>query len=54
MLGFPGCGDDSPCPIHSYWKKSRDIIIDILHNKKIEKLGCELHPKLELIKIPKT
>ncbi len=50
VLGFPGCGDENPCPVHSQWKKAKGIIIQMLKNKNIEQLGKEVDVKLDFIK----
>lgn len=50
VLGFPDCSDNNPCPVHNTWSKSKNIILDMLHNKTVEKLSKELDGKLNLIK----
>ncbi len=32
ILGFPTCGDDDPCPLHSQWGPQRDTIKQMLEN----------------------
>ena len=49
VLGFPGCGDATPCPVHSQWKRAKEIILVMLHKKTLAELSKELDPKLSLI-----
>lgn len=50
VLGFPGCNDDSPCPVHVQWKQIKEGIIQMLKNKDIEQLSQEIDVKLALVK----
>ncbi|MFI5251934.1 MAG: RrF2 family transcriptional regulator [Bacteroidota bacterium] len=49
ILGFPGCGNTPPCPIHDSWKSAKVILLDIFQRKTIEELGKDLVPKLDFI-----
>lgn len=49
VLGFPGCGDKNPCPVHVQWKRAREIILSMLKKKTLADLGKRLDPKLDLI-----
>lgn len=49
VLGFPGCGDKTPCPVHPQWKRAKDTILSILQKKTLSQLSTELEPKLDLI-----
>jgi Rrf2 family iron-sulfur cluster assembly transcriptional regulator len=49
VLGFPGCGDDNPCPVHPQWKKAKQIIHDMLHKKTVYDLGKEFDTKLDFL-----
>ncbi|MCC7430042.1 Rrf2 family transcriptional regulator [bacterium] len=49
VLGFPGCSDNEPCPIHLEWKAAKCSIIQLLSNKSIEDLGKDIDIKLKLI-----
>lgn len=49
ILGFPGCGDKKPCPVHSQWKRAKEIVLNILYKKTLAELSKELEPKLDLI-----
>ncbi len=50
VLGFPGCSDDSPCPVHDYWVEIRKDIVKIFKEKNIEQLSNGIEKKLEFIK----
>jgi Rrf2 family iron-sulfur cluster assembly transcriptional regulator len=49
VLGFPGCGDSNPCPVHPVWKRAKNTILDMLQKKTLAELSRELNPKLKLI-----
>ncbi len=49
VIGFPGCGDKNPCPVHYQWKRAKEIIFAMLHKKTLAELGKGLEPKLDLI-----
>ncbi|HEY4644021.1 MAG TPA: Rrf2 family transcriptional regulator [Bacteroidota bacterium] len=49
VLGFPGCGDDNPCPVHPMWKRAKQLILNMLKNKNIEQLSKEVDVKLDFI-----
>ena len=49
VLGFPGCNDRTPCPVHPQWKRAKEIILNMLHKKTLAELSKELEPKLDLI-----
>lgn len=49
VLGFPGCGDKNPCPVHQQWKRAKEIILAMLYKKTLAELGRGLEPKLDLI-----
>jgi Rrf2 family protein len=50
VLGFPGCGNENPCPLHFKWVKIKEEILDMLKGENFEKLGRELDIKLDFIK----
>lgn len=50
FMGFPGCSDDAPCPVHSQWKRLKDDITDMLKNKSIAQLSKEIDLKLHSIR----
>jgi len=49
VLGFPGCSDRTPCPVHPQWKRAKEIVMNMLQKKTLAGLSKELEPKLELI-----
>ena len=46
ILGFPGCCDESACPVHDQWKEIKRSIIEMLEGKSLEQLSRELENKL--------
>ncbi|MBC8403019.1 MAG: Rrf2 family transcriptional regulator [Candidatus Marinimicrobia bacterium] len=51
LLGFPGCDDSHPCPLHEDWGQVRSMIISILKKNSVAKIGSQLRPKLDYIRI---
>lgn len=49
VLGFPGCSDENPCPVHRQWKKSREIVLQMLTQRTVEGLGAEPGPKVDFL-----
>ncbi len=49
ILGFPGCGDENPCPVHSQWKQAKQIILEMLKDRSIQELSKEVSSKLDLV-----
>lgn len=49
ILGFPGCSDESPCPLHNDWKPARLILQNILKNHTVDEWGKNLGTKLEYL-----
>ncbi len=50
ILGFPGCNDDIPCPMHHGWKKIKKDIQNLLQRHSIADLCHSLPPKLDDIR----
>ena len=50
VLGFPGCSDESPCPVHEDWKETKKNIVRMLKDNSLEKLSKGIGPKLDFIK----
>lgn len=50
VLGFPGCSDDHPCPVHPQWKPAKRIILRMMNRKSIATLSRGMGGKLELIR----
>ncbi len=38
VLGFPGCSDSEPCPVHDKWGKLRDDALKMLSEETLEML----------------
>lgn len=38
VLGFPGCSNENPCPVHEKWGKLRDDAYKMLSNETLEQL----------------
>jgi Rrf2 family transcriptional regulator, iron-sulfur cluster assembly transcription factor len=38
VLGFPGCSNDKPCPVHNKWGKLRDDAYKMLSEETLEQL----------------
>lgn len=49
VLGFPGCGDDSPCPVHRQWRDIKQGITEMLQNQNLLQLSQEMDVKLNLL-----
>jgi len=42
ILGLPGCGEETPCPLHTFWGGTRDQIKSIFENTNLENLGRKI------------
>ena len=51
VLGFPGCADNHPCPLHSHWKEAKQIILAMLSEQTISDLSKEIDVKLALLRL---
>lgn len=38
VLGFPGCSNENPCPVHEKWGRLRDEAYKMLSNETLEQL----------------
>lgn len=38
VLGFPGCSNENPCPVHNTWGKLRDEALKMLTAETLEDL----------------
>lgn len=47
VLGFPGCSEENPCPVHNTWGKIRSKTYDMLSNETIDKLKQKTKKKLD-------
>ena len=50
MLGFPGCDDSTPCPVHNEWKPAKQIIKSFMNDHTVAEWGKDLEIKLNQIK----
>ena len=53
VLGFPGCNDNTPCPVHKEWRSAMIIIQGFMKEHTVAEWGAEIGPKLDYIKILK-
>jgi len=49
FLGFPGCSDTQPCPVHVEWQKIKTHVSEMLQEKNLQVLSRELYIRLEEI-----
>ena len=49
VLGFPGCDDETPCPVHNEWKPAKLIINDFMNNHTVADWAKSLGIKLDYI-----
>ena len=54
VLGFPGCDDKTPCPVHEEWSAAKIIILDLMKEHTVAQWGAEIAPKLDYIKMLKN
>lgn len=50
VLGFPGCDDETPCPVHSEWSSAKEIIMKFMTEHTVADWNKELKVKLDHIK----
>lgn len=53
VLGFPGCDDDTPCPVHKEWSAAKMIIKKFMEENTVADWGAQIGPKLDYIKLLK-
>ncbi len=49
VMGFPGCHDDSPCPVHQQWGGIRQEITEMLQTQSLQQLSQDLDIKFTLL-----
>ncbi len=49
LLGFIGCTQNTPCPLHCNWKHVREDIIELLSNQSLEDMADKTEVKLASI-----
>ena len=50
VIGFPGCNDATPCPLHNDWKPAKIILQNILQKHTVDEWSKDLDVKLEYIR----
>lgn len=53
VLGFPGCDDSTPCPIHNEWSAAKLIIQTLMKDHTVAEWGAGIGPKLDYIQLLK-
>lgn len=46
VLGFPGCSNENPCPVHNTWGKLRDQALKMLTAETLEDLRDKTKKKI--------
>lgn len=49
IIGFPGCDDDKPCPLHAEWSATKQTIIQMLEDRNVSEMSEQLETKLNYI-----
>jgi hypothetical protein len=49
VLGFPGCSDENPCPVHPQRMKLREFVPQMLTQRTVEELAAELGSKVDFL-----
>lgn len=49
VLGFPGCDDESPCPVHHDWKHAKNIIKSFMNDYTVADWAKNIDVKLDYI-----
>lgn len=49
VLGLAGCGEENPCPVHTHWKKAKDVI-----NRIFKEMTVDQFTELELNEVLKA
>jgi len=49
VLGFPGCSDENPCPVHSTWGKIRTETYDMLRKESLAEFRDKTIEKLDTL-----
>ncbi len=50
ILGFRGCRDENPCPVHSQWKEAQQIINQMLRSGTLDELSKQIEFKVDSVK----
>lgn len=49
VMGFPGCSDENPCPMHQKWSKLREDSLEMLSTSTLADLSEITKQKIENI-----
>jgi len=44
-MGLPGCGEETPCPLHNAWAKRRTNIMNLLSKTSLANLARDINSK---------
>ena len=50
ILGFPGCDDKTPCPVHNDWKPAKQMLKNLMMENTVADWGESINTKLDYIK----
>ncbi len=42
LLGLPGCGEATPCPLHEFWKATKDVMKREFETTSLAHLGARV------------
>ncbi|MFZ2897657.1 MAG: Rrf2 family transcriptional regulator [Saprospiraceae bacterium] len=45
LLGLPGCGEETPCPVHDFWKTTKDTMKLEFETTSLADLAEKVHRK---------
>jgi Rrf2 family protein len=51
VLGFTGCQDDLPCPVHEEWKSIKQLVRSMVSKKNVHDLGKEINSKVIFLEL---
>lgn len=43
LLGLPGCGEKTPCPVHDFWKQTKDALKQEFQSTSLAELSEKVH-----------
>ncbi len=47
VLGLPGCGTATPCPLHASWREERAHLEALLDGLTLARVAADAHPQLQ-------
>lgn len=45
LLGLPGCGEAAPCPVHEFWKVTKEALKKEFETTSLAELGAKVSEK---------